>query len=173
MGFPKGKVTVTGTVSGDVTVAFMELVDLQGNDFAFNLVLTGIATSGAGSVTITIPVDLDADQRIESVTAYSIVNDEKQEENATVSGSSIIITTDHNTPFYVDWVLGTVPSQGGESDDPFVDDDDSPLPPIIGPGGSGSSSSADDDTVTIVACAAAAAVAAIMAVFLIVLYRKD
>ena len=174
VGFPKGEVTVTGTVSGDVTVAFMELADLQGNDFAFNLVLTGIDPSGAGSVTITIPVGLDADQRIESVTAYSVVNGEEQEENATVSGSSVIITTNHNTPFYVDWVLRTVPSQGGESDDPFVDDDDSPLPPIIGPGGSGSSSSSgDDDTVTIVACAAAAVVAALMAVFLIVLYRKD
>ena len=173
VGFPKGEVTVTGTVSGDVTVAFMELADLQGNDFAFNLVLTGIDPSRTGSVTITIPVDLDADQRIESVTAYSVVNGEEQEENATVSGSSVIITTNHNTPFYVDWVLGTVPSQGGGSGDPSIDDDDSPLPPIIGPGGSGSSSSADDDTVTIVACAAAAVVAALMAVFLIMLYRKD
>lgn len=54
---------------------------------------------------------------------------------------------------------------------PAGGDDDEDLPPIIRPGGS--SSSADDDTVTIVACAAAAAVAAIMAVFLIVLYRKD
>ncbi len=173
VGFPKGEVTVTGDVTRDVTVAFMELADLKGNDFAFNLILTGIASDRAGSVTITIPVDLDADQRIESVTVYSVVNNEEQEENATVSGSSIIITTDHNTPFYVDWVLGTIPSQGGGSDDPFVDDDDdSPLPPIIGPGGSGSSSSGDD-TVTIVACAAAAVVAALMAVFLIVLYRKD
>ena len=54
---------------------------------------------------------------------------------------------------------------------PAGGDDDESLPPIIRPGTS--SSSADDDTVTIVACAAAAAVAAIMAVFLIVLYRKD
>ena len=54
---------------------------------------------------------------------------------------------------------------------PAGGDDDEDLPPIIRPGTS--SSSADDDTVTIVACAAAAAVAAIMAVFLIVLYRKD
>ena len=54
---------------------------------------------------------------------------------------------------------------------PAGGDDDEDLPPIIRPGGSGSSD--DDDTVTIVACAAAAAVAAIMAVFLIVLYRKD
>ena len=173
VGFPKGEVTVTGDVTRDVTVAFMELADLKGNEFAFNLVLTGIDSSRAGSVTITIPVDLDADQRIESVTVYSVVNNIEQEENATVSGSSIIITTDHNTPFYVDWVLGTVPSQGGGSGDPSIDDDDSPLPPIIGPGGSGSSSSGDDDTVTIVACAAAAAVAAILAVFLIYAYRKD
>ena len=50
-------------------------------------------------------------------------------------------------------------------------DNDESLPPVIRPGGS--SSSSDNNTVTIVACAAAAAVAAIMAVFLIVLYKKD
>ena len=171
--FPKGTVTVKGTATDDVTVAFIILEELEGNDFAFNLSLDGITLGNTESVTITIPVDLGTNQRIESVTAYSVVNGEEQEENATVSGSSVIITTNHNTPFYVDWVLGTVPSQGGGSGDPSIDDDDSPLPPIIGPGGSGSSSSADDDTVTIVACAASAAVAAIMAVFLIVLYRKD
>lgn len=54
------------------------------------------------------------------------------------------------------------------STNPSYDDED--LPPIIKPGTSGSSK---DDTVTIVACAAAAVVAALMAVFLIVLYRKD
>ena len=54
------------------------------------------------------------------------------------------------------------------STNPSYDDED--LPPIIKPGTSGSS---NDDAVTIVACAAAAVVAALMAVFLIVLYRKD
>ena len=49
--------------------------------------------------------------------------------------------------------------------------DDEDFPPIIRPGTP--SSSGDDDTVTIVACAAAAAVAAILAVFLIMAYRKD
>ena len=65
------------------------------------------------------------------------------------------------------------PDTGETPVNPPTEDDD-PLPPIIRPGGSGTtSSSGDDDTVTIVACAAAAVVAALMAVFLIVLYRKD
>ena len=66
-----------------------------------------------------------------------------------------------------------------DPDQPDVDDpisppsgdDDENLPPVIRPGTS--SSSGDDDSVTIVACAAAAAVAAILAVFLIMAYRKD
>lgn len=59
------------------------------------------------------------------------------------------------------------------SDDPGViippiDDDDDyvPIPPVIDNSGS------DDDTTTIVACAAAAVVAALIAVFLIMEYRK-
>ena len=66
-----------------------------------------------------------------------------------------------------------------DPDQPDIDDpvsppsggDDEDLPPVIRPGTS--SSSGDDDTVTIVACAAAATVAAILAVFLIMAYRKD
>ena len=54
------------------------------------------------------------------------------------------------------------------STNPSFDDED--LPPIVKPN---TSESSIDDTVTIVACAAAAVVAALMAVFLIVLYRKD
>ena len=48
------------------------------------------------------------------------------------------------------------------------DDDYVPLPPYVN-GSSGSS----DDAVTIVACAAAAVVAVLMAVFLVLTYRKD
>ena len=59
-------------------------------------------------------------------------------------------------------------------DQPVIDTDDETLPPIFIPGGSGTTgTSGDDDTVTIVACAAAAVVAALMAVFLILTYRKD
>lgn len=51
---------------------------------------------------------------------------------------------------------------------PPIDDDDDyvPIPPVIDNSGS------DDDTTTIVACAAAAVVAALIAVFLIMEYRK-
>ena len=54
-------------------------------------------------------------------------------------------------------------------DHPVVDPDDdyAPIPPIVN-----DSSGTSDDTVTIVACAAAAVVAALMAVFLILTYRK-
>ena len=48
-------------------------------------------------------------------------------------------------------------------------DDDEDLPPFV----PGQTQGSDDDSVTIVACAAAAVVAALMAVFLIVSYRKD
>ena len=93
------------------------------------------------------------------------------------------VSTDGFSPFVfyylesesaVDPEPGTDDPDAGETPvNPPAEDDD-PLPPIIRPGGSGtSSSSGDDDTVTIVACAAAAVVAALMAVFLIVLYRKD
>lgn len=48
-------------------------------------------------------------------------------------------------------------------------DDDEDLPPFV----PGQTQGSDDDSVTIVACAAAAVVAALVAVFLIVSYRKD
>ena len=66
----------------------------------------------------------------------------------------------------------TIPAQattpGGDIPYPPFDDDDDyvPIPPVIDNSGS------DDDTTTIVACAAAAVVAALMAVFLIMEYRK-
>ena len=75
----------------------------------------------------------------------------------------------------IDGLVVNVHSGSDEpGDNPSINpgDDEEDVPPIIRPGGSDSSSSTDD-TVTIVACAAAAVVAALMAVFLIVLYRKD
>ena len=65
----------------------------------------------------------------------------------------------------------TIPAQattpGGDIPYPPFDDDDYVLiPPVIDNSGS------DDDTTTIVACAAAAVVAALIAVFLIMEYRK-
>ena len=56
-----------------------------------------------------------------------------------------------------------------DSGTPGWSDDDEELPPMIRPG----ASSSEDDSVTIVACAAAAVVAALMAVFLIVSYKKE
>ena len=87
----------------------------------------------------------------------------------------IIYADDSNKLGMVHIEFATAPP---DPDQPDVDDpvsppsdgDDEDLPLVIRPG---TSSSGDDDTVTIVACAAAAAVAAILAVFLIMAYRKD
>ena len=54
-----------------------------------------------------------------------------------------------------------------EPDQPVIDPDDDELPPFI------PAQPDDDDSVTIVACAAAAVVVALMAVFLILTYRKE
>ena len=65
---------------------------------------------------------------------------------------------------------GTIVIPGSNDDEQTPSDpswDDEELPPFI------PSQDSDDDTVTIVACAAAAVVAALMAVFLILTYRKD
>ena len=90
----------------------------------------------------------------------------------------IVVDFGEFSPYMFGYVSKSVnpdpePTPGGDDEpvSPPSGDDDEPLPPVIRPGSS--SSSSDDDTVTIVACAAAAVVAALMAVFLIVLYRKD
>ena len=105
---------------------------------------------------------------------------EPQNMNATYSNGIAKFTTNHNSLYGI--VMMTSSASGPDTDpEPTPGDDDEPgttpggededLPPVIRPGTS--SSTSDDDTVTIVACAAAAAVAAILAVFLIMTYRKD
>ena len=79
------------------------------------------------------------------------------------------VTGDHT--FSVTFVKVSVPVDPDDPDRPVIppiDDDDDyvPIPPVIDNSGS------DDDTTTIVACAAAAVVAALIAVFLIMEYRK-
>lgn len=75
-----------------------------------------------------------------------------------VNGDRIVFYTDRFSIFFVS-------TESLVADSPSYPDDD--LPPFI------PTQPAEDDSVTIVACAAAAVVAALMAVFLILTYRKD
>ena len=77
---------------------------------------------------------------------------------SSVNGDRIVFYTDHFSIFFVS-------TESLFADPPSYPDDD--LPPFI------PTQPAEDDSVTIVACAAAAVVAALMAVFLILTYRKD
>ena len=82
--------------------------------------------------------------------------------------SGLWITWNDFSPFV--FFYAEIPEDSGEDVPvgPFPDDDDEyvPIPPVV------YEDSGDDDTVTIVACVAAAVVAAILAVFLIIEYRK-
>ena len=94
---------------------------------------------------------------------------------ASYSNGMLRFEIDQNSYYWIQATYAPISDDPNNPDDPAVTppsvDDDDPLPPVIRPGAS--SPSTDDDTVTIVACAAAVAVAAIMAVFLIMTYRKD
>ena len=111
---------------------------------------------------------------VASAMAYYIDRDDDIREpvDCYVQGEEVWIYTDHNTEYVViptgyssDKVFEELPSE--EPDQPVTVPDDDELPPFI------PAQSEDDDSVTIVACAAAAVVAALMAVFLILTYRKD
>ena len=81
----------------------------------------------------------------------------------------IMAENGHEIPEDLVTVVETPDEPADEPVSPPSYDDDEELPPMIRPG----TSSSDDDSVTIVACAAAAVVAALMAVFLIVSYKKE
>lgn len=159
LGFGDVGIVIVGDVKSNVTVSYDPSIEVDGANVAFNLHISGIDSDNM-SVTVVIPVIVSSGHSIDedSVYAYSIVDGEKVSEHAYASGDSIIIETNHNTPFYVSYEVKTN----------FVTTpDDDELPPFI------PAQPDDDDSVTIVACAAAAVVAALMAVFLILTYRKD
>lgn len=164
LGFGPIVITVVGDVTEDVNVVCYP-IDPIGMDYAIELDIAGMDESDM-IVTIAIPVILESGYHIDedSVYAYSIVDGERVSERAYASGDSIIIETNHNTPFYVSYDI--------ESDHvfiPFPDEDDDyvPLPPhiVYEEGGS-------DDSVKIAACAAAAVIAAILAIVLVTTYRR-
>ena len=165
LGFGGVSITIFGDVTSTVTVSYDPSIGTDGANIAFNLHIAGIDSTDM-SVTIVIPVTVPSGHSIDadSVHAYSIVDEVRQDEYAYASGDSIIIETNHNTPFYVSYEV--------ESDQtfiPFPDDDDDyvPPPPHIVYEDDGS-----DDSVKIVACAAAAVIAAILAIVLVTTYRR-
>lgn len=166
LGFGDVSITIFGDVTSNVTVSYDPSIGTDGANIAFNLHIAGIDSTDM-SVTIVIPVTVPSGHSIDadSVHAYSIVDEVRQDEYAYASGDSIIIETTHNTPFYVSYEV--------ESDQPFIpfpDDDDDyvPLPPHIVYEDEGGS----DDSVKIAACAAAAVIAAILAIVLATTYRR-
>ena len=160
LGFGDVGIVILGDVLSDVIVSYNPSIEPDGANIAFNLYVSGIDSDNM-SVTVVIPAIVSSGYSIDedSVQAYSIVGDEMVPEHAYLSGDSIIIETNHNTPFYVSYEV---------KPDLVVVPDDDELPPFIP-----AQPKDDDDSVTIVACAAAAVVAALMAVFLILTYRKD
>lgn len=126
-----------------------------------------------GSVTATVT----AEHELEGVTFLYAMKDIYEE--TTQFGESPTFTIDHAG----EYIFGVVAVNGDDVSEDYATseiievtysaqpgyDDDEDLPPFV----PGQTQGSDDDSVTIVACAAAAVVAALMAVFLIVSYRKD
>ena len=95
---------------------------------------------------------------------YAAITLTTSDDEATIiapSGDNVVVTEETPEPEPEEPTQEPEPTPGY--------DDDEELPPMIRPG----ASSSDDDSVTIVASAAAAVVAALMAVFLIVSYKKE
>ena len=160
--FGAAGVTVVGTVEGDVTIGYRVIESPA--DLSFDLYISGVSNQDM-SVTITVPLVVESGYSVveDSLYVYSEVGEEIREEHAYLSGNSVVIVTDHNTPFHISYDEAYVMP-------PFFDDDDEYVPPVVPvqPSDSG-----EGDTTTIVACAAAAVVAALMAVFLIIERRRS
>ena len=165
LSFGSTEITIVGDVESDVTVRYYTLGSADA-ELAFELYIDGVVKEDMG-VVVAVPVILGENESIDTDTlyAYSVTDQVQNPETVYVSEDYIVVVTDHNTPFYVNYdVVTTVPYP------PIWDDDDDYVPPIVPvqPEDSG-----DDDTTEIVACAAAAVVAALMAAFLIIERRRN
>lgn len=165
------RLLVGGTVSSlTVTVSIKPAAGGTDVDAMYDVTLKGITASG--TYTITLGFDTPVDTVVEDVNVFYYVDASTRGDEMPVESfdsDSVTFTTTHLSLYGVELVTSLEPAP--EPDDPsFSGDEDDyvPLPPSVN-GSSGSS----DDTVTIVACAAAAVVAALMAVFLVLTYRKD
>ncbi len=165
LSFGSTEMTIVGDVDSDVTVRYYTIGSADA-ELAFEMYIDGVVDEGMG-VVVAVPVTLGENERIDTDTlyAYSVTDQVQTPETVYVSGDYIVVVTDHNTPFYVNYdVVSSVPFP------PVWDDDDDYVPPVVP---SQTDDSGDDSTTEIVACAAAAVVAALMAAFLIMTYRKD
>ena len=168
--FPDGSIVINGGFQKGAYTVILEKASqlVDGMEAGFRIYTNDIRIN---SITVTVDVDVDDGYRMTSATVYhqadgSTIDTDGFEPDSFTEDGTVVFTTNTNSYYWIDAVFEAISTT---PDYPSADDDED-LPPVIRPG---ASSSSDDDTVTIVACAAAAVVAALMAVFLIVLYRKD
>ena len=166
-----GSVEIDGQATGPTTISIMPVQDhpIEGIDVLYDVKITGIADD---SISLTLYYSIPDDMMIASV-AVNFYDDETYEliESMVVSGfdeSGVTFTTSHDSLYGIALSMEPIPVEPeyppynpGWSDDDYV-----PLPPVV------VQEPSDDDTTAAVACAAAAVVAALMAVFLIMEYRK-
>ena len=165
LSFGSTEITIVGDVESDVTVRYYTFGSTEA-ELAFELYIDGVVKEGM-EVVVAVPVTLGENESIDTDTlyAYSVTDNVQTPETVYASGDYIVVVTDHNTPFYVNYdVVSSVPFP------PVWDDDDDYVPPIVP---SQTDDSGDDSTTEIVACAAAAVVAALMAAFLIIERRRN
>lgn len=162
VGLGTATITVT-TVDGSKTAACT--VDVIEETFAVTFesehgAVTPSATSVAPGDDVTFTIVADSGYRVDSVTVGGDVL-------APVDGVYTIQNIQTDVTVTISYVPDVVPEEPDDPVNPPYDPDDEyvPLPPHVG-------GESEDDTTTIVACAAAAVVAALIAVFLIMEYRK-
>ena len=191
-----GGYTITAKSVGDATVT-LTVTDANGGSKTDTLSIEVVAvshtititSSGQGGTVTPTGIQNVADHGSLEITVSTSNN--YQIQSVKVDGSDVEltngkyifsdVTADHTFAVvfvYVEPVDPDDPDTPVDPDEPTpddpeiiippIDDDDDyvPIPPVIDNSGS------DDDTTTIVACAAAAVVAALIAVFLIMEYRK-
>ena len=162
VGLGTATITVT-TVDGSKTAACT--VDVIEETFAVTFesehgTVASSATSVAPGDDVTFTIVADSGYRVDSVTVGGDVL-------APVDGVYTIQNIQTDVTVTISYVPDVVPEEPDDPVNPPYDPDDEyvPLPPHVG-------GESEDDTTTIVACAAAAVVAALIAVFLIMEYRK-
>ena len=172
IGFPVGTMTLSGSVAPQNYSIVLKPLPTTGTDYDYGFQVETPILS-VSSITLTLNVSVPDGYTISDAMVYREDNGQiVGQYNATYANGKLTFTTSGNSSYWVDATFVEIDDESLTPSHPGTnDDDEESIPPVIRP--SGSSSSENDNTVTVVACAAAAAVAAIMAVFLIVLYKKD
>lgn len=182
----KVTVAIKGTITDTSATVDLSVEDISGNGqswtegMAAAVDVTVKNVDDGYDLQITVKIEVPADYLGVAAFFYDGVGKNLKRVDCSIDLETGLVTifTDHNTPYVVqvlttenpEPIVPVDPEEPEEPGRPVVDPDDDyvPLPPSVN-GSSGSS----DDTITIVACAAAAVVAALMAVFLVLMYRKD